>query len=97
MHVFLTYFGWPYGATWSNVGAMPACGVVAAVAAFVFRDRIGRALSGWWKRHFGHHEEIAELREMAATAHQIMADLFQHQTGVRHPDAPDSGETVSPQ
>lgn len=91
MHVLWLYYGWPAGGTWSNVLAMPACAAVAGVAAFVFRDRLG----SWWRRHFGHCEELAELRELAdrahetaAKAHLIMSDLFEHTTGVRHPDAP---------
>src|SRR5579859_808456 len=88
MHVFLLFFAWPAGAVWGNVGAMPLCGAVAGVAAFLFRDRIGHALSGWWHRHLGHKNELAEIRELAAKAHRIAADAYRHQVGEHHPDAP---------
>ena len=54
MYTFLAFFAWPDGSAWSNVAAMPLCGVLAGVAAFIFRDHLGRALSGFWHRHFGH-------------------------------------------
>src|ERR1700748_2267755 len=41
---------------------MPVCGLIACVAAFVFKDHIGRACSNWWKRHFGHGGELDEIR-----------------------------------
>lgn len=78
-------FGLP---VWPNVGAMPVCGVIAAVAAFVFRDKIGHSLSSWYHRHLGHKAELAEIRDLAAKAHRIAADAYRHQTGQHHPDAP---------
>ncbi len=69
-HVLWLFFGWPNGAIWGNVWAMPVCGVLAALAAFLVRDRIGRAVSSWWHRHFGHRDELdalnARLDEHAA-------------------------------
>ncbi len=62
MHTFLLFFGYPDGAIWGNVWAMPVCGLIAGVAAFVFKDHIGRACSDWWKRHFGHEGELEEIR-----------------------------------
>ena len=62
MHTFLLFFGWPNGAVYGNVGAMPLCGGVAFVAAFVFRDKLGRALRGWWHTHFGHGEELSHIK-----------------------------------
>ena len=64
MHTFLLFFGYPNGAIWGNVWAMPVCGLIAGVAAFVFKDHIGRACSSWWKRHFGHGGELDEIREV---------------------------------
>lgn len=89
MRTFLLFFAWPGGAVWGNVWAMPLCGAVAAVSAFLLRDRLGSAMRGWWRRHdIGHGHEIAEIRELAAKAHRIAADTYQHQTGKPHPDAP---------
>lgn len=62
MHTFWLFFAWPSGGVWSNVGAMPVCGVIAGVFAFVFRDHLGRALQGWFRRHLGHHAELDEIR-----------------------------------
>lgn len=88
MHVFLLFFAWPSGGAWSNIVAVPPCAILAAVLAFVFRDRLGHALAGWWHRHLGHKAELAEIRELAAAAHRIAADAYRHQTGRHHPDAP---------
>ena len=73
MHTFWLFFAWPDGGAWSNVAAMPLCGVAAAVAAFLFRDHIGRAVSGWWRRHLGHHAELAEIKAHLA-AHADLLD-----------------------
>jgi hypothetical protein len=62
MHTFLLFFAWPNGGAWSNVAAMPLCGIAAGIAAFIFRDHIGRALSGFWRRHFGHHAELDKIK-----------------------------------
>lgn len=62
MHTFLLFFGYPNGAIWGNVWAMPVCGIIAGVVTFVFRDHIGRAVKGWWHRHLGHHAELDEIR-----------------------------------
>ena len=76
MHVFLSFFGWPAGSTWSNVLAMPSCGVLATVFAVVFRDKIGKAAKDWHRRHFGHHDELGKIHERL-DAH---ADLLDHDT-----------------
>ena len=76
MHTFLAFFAWPGGGVWSNVIAMPLCGVLAGVAAFIFRDHIGRAVSSWWHRHFGHRDEIAAIHERL----DHHADLLDHET-----------------
>ena len=61
MHTFLAFFAWPDGGVWGNVIAMPLCGVVAAVAAYLGRDRLGRTLRTWWHRHLGHRAELDEI------------------------------------
>ena len=85
MHVFLLFFSWPSGATWSNVLAMPACGLFAVVSAACFRKPAAK----WWRKHFGHSAELAEIRDLAARAHRIAAATFEHHTGRPHPDAPE--------
>jgi hypothetical protein len=84
LHLLGRYWAW----AGSNVGAMPACGAVAFVFAFVFRDRLGRAFSAWWHRHLGHSRELAEIRAIAEKAHRISADTPRALTGQVHPDAP---------
>lgn len=56
------FFDYPNGAIWGNVYAMPVCGLIAGLFAFLFRDHIGRACSDWWKRHFGHGGDLDEIR-----------------------------------
>ena len=86
-HAFLLFWSWPSGAAWSNVVAMPACGFVAAVFAVLLR----KPMASWWKRHFGAHADLAEIRDLAARAHRIAADTHQHLTGREHPDAAREG------
>jgi hypothetical protein len=62
VHTLWLFFAWPAGAVWSNVLAMPLCGVATGVFAFFFRDHIGRAVKGWWGRHFGHHAELDDIK-----------------------------------
>lgn len=72
MHTFLVFWSWPDGAAWSNVIAMPACGIAAFVAAFIFRDHIGRALKSWFARHFGHGAALDAIHERL----DVHADLL---------------------
>ena len=58
MNTFLTFFSWPNGSAWSNVVAMPACGIVAAVATACFRKPLAR----FWHRHFGHRAELDDIK-----------------------------------
>ena len=62
MHTFSAFFSWPNGACWGNIIAVPPCAVLAAILAFIFRDRIGKSVKGWWKRHFGHGDELDEIQ-----------------------------------
>jgi hypothetical protein len=79
-HLLLRYWAW----AGSNIGAMPGCGLVAVVSAVCFR----KPLAAWWHKHFGMKADLAEIRDAAAAAHRIAADLFEHHTGQAHPDAP---------
>lgn len=72
MHTFLLFFAWPNGGAWSNVVAMPACGIVAVVFAVCLR----RPLAAWWHRHFGHRAELDEIRATLGTH----TDLLDHST-----------------
>jgi hypothetical protein len=76
VHTFLAFFAWPDGGVWGNVIAMPLCGALAAVAAFLVRDRLGRAIKGWWARHLGHGDKLDEI-QARLDAH---ADLLDHDT-----------------
>lgn len=79
----------------SNVASMPACGAIAALFAFIFRDRLGKALASWWHRHLGHGRELAEIRAIAEKAHRISADTHRALTGLDHPDAPSEKDSIS--
>ena len=74
MHTFLLFFGYPNGAIWGNVWAMPVCGLIAGVVTFVFRDHIGRAVKGWWHKHLGHRNDLAEIQGQL-DAHADLLDL----------------------
>ena len=74
MHTLWLFFAWPAGAIWGNVWAMPVCGIVAAVAAYVGRDRLGKALRSWWHRHLGHRGELNEIRTRL-DSHADLLDL----------------------
>lgn len=76
MHTFLAFFAWPNGSAWSNVIAMPVCGVIAAAFAFLARDRIGKALRGWWHTHLGHRAELDALNARL----DEHANLLDHET-----------------
>jgi hypothetical protein len=71
--VLWLFFTWPAGAVWGNVFAMPLCGIAAAFAAFLGRDRLGKAISGWWHRHLGHKGELDAIRARL-DAHADMLD-----------------------
>lgn len=49
---------------WPNAGAMPLCGLLAGIGAWLFRDRIGRRLIAWLHKH--HRAHVAELEDQAA-------------------------------
>lgn len=74
MRTFLLFFAWPGGAVWGNVWAMPLCGAVAAVSAFLLRDRLGSAMRGWWHRHLGHGAELGQI-QATLDKHADLLDL----------------------
>lgn len=76
VHLLRQYWDW----AGSNIGAMPACGLIAAVSAAAFR----RPLARLWHRLIGEHPAIAEIRRAANAAQQIAADLYEHHTGQPH-------------
>jgi len=78
------WLSWYWDWAGSNIGAMPACGLLAAGFAIGCRKPLAR----WWHKHFGVRAELAEIRDAAAAAHRIAADLFEHHAGHAHPCAP---------
>jgi hypothetical protein len=71
-----------------NILPNPAWWLLVIVPGAVFRKRI----KAWWHRHFGAEADLREIRETAAAAHKIMADLYRHHTGHAHKLAPDDHE-----
>ena len=83
-HWWHSYWAWTGG----NIGAMPLEAVIT-VAATVLLIRPAR----WaWRKAFGEHPATEVARRAAEAAERslrIAADLYEHHTGARHPDAPD--------
>lgn len=75
------YWSWTGG----NIGAMPLQALITVAATLVLRKPISRA----WHRLVGEHADLEDIRRAAGTACRIAADLFEHQTGGRHKDAPE--------
>ena len=75
------YWAWVGG----NIGAMPLQALITVGATLILRKPIGRA----WRRLVGEKADIEDVKRMAAAAHRIAADLFEHHTGERHEAAPD--------
>ena len=74
---------WDY--TGGNIAAMPLQAAITVAATLVFRKPIARA----WRRVVGEKADIEDVKRVAAAAHRIAADLFEHHTGERHEAAPD--------
>lgn len=79
-HWLRSYWDW----AGSNIGAAPACGILAVLFAVCFQKPIAK----WWHKHLGYRADLAEIRDIASAAHRIAADTFRHHTGHDHPDAP---------
>ena len=79
------YWSWVGG----NVGAMPLQAVITVAATLLLRKPVKRA----WHRLVGEHADVEDIRRMAAAAHKIAADLYEHTTGERHPAAPGHSES----
>ena len=80
MRVWDAYWAWVGG----NIGAMPLQTVITVGVTLLFQ----KPLSSWWRRRFGGQADLREIREAAAAAHRIAADLFERHAGRAHPDAP---------
>jgi hypothetical protein len=65
LHWLGRYWAW----AGSNIGAMPACGLLALAvggpATYLLRDRIGRRLAAWLHKHHQPHlsAELAAMEE----------------------------------
>lgn len=84
-HLLLRYWDW----AGSNVGAMPACGLVALVAGLIFRkplERLAGKVHG--KLMEPVHARLREIESHAVAARKIAADTHRELTGHDHPDAP---------
>jgi hypothetical protein len=68
-----------------NIVPTYVCLLAGAVIGVVFRNRIMRA----WRGLVGERADIEDVKRMADAARRIAADLFEHHTGERHPDAPE--------
>ena len=62
LHELAAYWRW----AGSNVGAMPACSIVAAVFGILGRNWIGRRLAKWWDKHHGPHAVNRHLEALQA-------------------------------
>ena len=71
--------------TFQNIVPTYVCLLAGAAIGVIFRDRIMRA----WRRMVGDRADIEDVKRMAESACRIAADLFEHQTGGRHKDAPE--------
>lgn len=85
---FRLFFSWPQGSTWSNAIEQAEGALVIALAGYLGRDHIGRALAGWWGRIHPHRDKIDRALAAAEAAHRIAAATHEHLTGERHPDSP---------
>ena len=85
-HLLLSYWDW----AGSNVGAMPACGLVALGAGYLFRKPLGRlAARVHGKLLEPVREHLRVIEAHAEKAHRIAADTHKALTGADHPDAPE--------
>jgi len=81
----MTWLRGYWAATAGNVEAMPLQALITVMATLVLRKPIAR----WWRRAVGERADIEDVKRMAESARRIAADLFEHQTGGRHKDAPE--------
>lgn len=78
LHQYWTWVG-------GNIGAMPLETVIAAIAAFLARRPLARAV-GWFRQESSKAARDALLE--AKLARRIMADLYRETTGREHEHAP---------
>lgn len=74
-----------WAAVGGNIEAMPLQAVITVAATLLLRKHVAR----WWRHLVGEKADIEDVRRLAESARQIAADLFEHHTGERHPDAPE--------
>jgi len=74
-----------WDATGGNIEAMPLQAVITVAATLILRKHVAR----WWHHLVGERADLEDVRRLAESARHIAADLFEHQTGERHPHAPD--------
>lgn len=79
-HYWHQYWTWVGG----NVGAMPLQAVITVAATLVLRKPISRL----YHHVVGDRLDMDDVRAVAASAHKIAADLYEHVTGEAHPEAP---------
>jgi len=83
----------------SNIGAMPACGLLAlaigAPVTYLLRDRIGRAFAAWFHKHHAPHlrAELAAMEQrlagQAAARHvALIRKLDEHKAAMAEQVAP---------
>jgi hypothetical protein len=96
---FRLFFGWPAGGTWPNLIEQAEGVVLGAGMVWLFRDRVGKHLAGWWHKHHGSHvrADLAamELRlaERLDASHE---DMRQHVTAAaaQGEQCPGSGAVI---
>lgn len=79
-HYLEQYWSWVGG----NVGAMPLQAVITVLATLALRKPLGRL----YHHVVGDKLDMEDVRAVAASAHKIAADLYEHVTGEQHPEAP---------
>ncbi len=80
---FRLFFAWPSGGTWSNMIASLEWVGIGAFAVWLFRDKIGPRLAGWWHEHHGEHvrAELAAMEQrLTDRADRRHEDLKAHVT-----------------
>lgn len=75
-----------WAAVYGNIAAMPLQAVITVVATLLLRKHVRR----WWHHLVGERADLEDVKRIAESARHIAADLFERNTGERHPHAPDN-------